>query len=220
MGMAPAARPDLLGGCVSEATPFDLAIHQRLLDGDLTARALLCETYLETVRRDTAGIARRWQLSTDDHWDVVSMSCFKYCRNPGKYQPEKMALVRYLVMDAYGDIQTMGERLARARQRIVRLDAVAHALDARNSEQDGFDAIEHEDVSAELRALMEMALPDPVDRKLAELIVDGRTTTAECAILLGIAHLDSREQAKVVNRRKDKVKKRLKRIGEKLYGTE
>ncbi len=201
---------------MSEATPFDAEIHQRLLRKDPTASSILFETYLAKVLRQTDATARKWHLSPDDHFDAVTDAIFSYCERPAQYHPEKRTLLGYLEMSARGDIANKGKQLDTQRKRQTTLESVEQRPDVRNSGQDGFEAVELRDVAAVLRVKVAEALPDPTDRRLLELILDGRSTTAEAAAVLGIGHLERKEQAKLVNQHKDRIKKTLHRLGEKL----
>jgi RNA polymerase sigma-70 factor (ECF subfamily) len=57
---------------------------------------------------------------------------------------------------------------------------------------------------------------DPVDRELLEMILTGERKTAPYARSLGIADRSETEQRKIVKRHKDRLKKRLRRLGVRL----
>ena len=56
------------------------------------------------------------------------------------------------------------------------------------------------------------AVADPVDRQLLALIVDGDTSTAAAAEVLGICDRSVGEQQQLVKQNKDRVKAQVKRL--------
>jgi FixJ family two-component response regulator len=66
-------------------------------------------------------------------------------------------------------------------------------------------------LSPEMERLVDEILPDPRDRKLLALIVEGRTEVDSYATALGISHLPEEERRVHVKRHRDRVLKRLQR---------
>lgn len=67
---------------------------------------------------------------------------------------------------------------------------------------------------AETQARVESLFSDPRDRQLAELVVANERSTAPYARVLGVDGRSAEEQRRVVKQHKDRIKKRLRRFGE------
>jgi hypothetical protein len=55
--------------------------------------------------------------------------------------------------------------------------------------------------------------PDPVDQQLIDLMIKGERRTEAFAKVLGIVDMEVIQQRKIVKQRKDRLKKRLTRLG-------
>lgn len=58
--------------------------------------------------------------------------------------------------------------------------------------------------------------PDPVDRQVISLMLAGERRTVAFSNVLGLQALSQREQQRAVKRHKDRITKRLQRLGGKL----
>jgi hypothetical protein len=63
--------------------------------------------------------------------------------------------------------------------------------------------------------VLDNVFPDPVDRRLAALVLDEERRTGPYATVLGIQDAPLEEQRRTVKRQKDRIKKRLSRLGHK-----
>ena len=204
-----------------------LELHQRLFEGDPLAPSELVETFIEELVRR---VRARAQITHDDFivYDAVTDALLTYAQQPTKYNPAKSGLLTYLTMSAHGDYLNMLARERRREKREVPLEYVEHRLDVGNNLiedlliEDVLDTImEREGIltpEERTRLLQQVSerFPDPQDRQLLNLMLLGERKTAAYSTVLGILNSDKNEQRRIVKRHKDRLSKRLKRLGEKL----
>ncbi|MCC6188200.1 MAG: sigma-70 family RNA polymerase sigma factor [Anaerolineales bacterium] len=191
-----------------------LVLHQRLLAGDVTASAEIANAYLEPL---IARLRARYGWLDDPHLpDEAAISAlWNYLQNPRQYKPEERSLEAYLVMAAYGDLKN--ELTKRARERKFQGGSQVVELDAPGAEYrvgDDSELTVEEQVAilvSPVWAQLDELLPNPVDRKLVQLIMDNVGETAVFSEVLGISGLPSEEQERQVKRHKDRLKKQLRR---------
>ena len=193
------------------------SIHQRLLGQDPTAPSDLVSAFLgplvETLRRDARAPDQAFFL------DAATDALLAYAKEPSKFAPDKRGLKGYLKMAAKGDLLNAIARHNRRRRWERSVEDVELAARGGNKAlgpgglrrvKDRPDTPMQE---AELLSLVERALPHGTDRDIAELIRNGERSTAVFARVLGIADRPEAEQRKLVKRNKDRIKKRLERLG-------
>ncbi len=210
-------------GASTDEGSFVAAIHERLLDRDPTAPAELVERYLvPLVRR----LRRRQPEVHDDTLldDAVTDALLDYIEHPDRYDPSKRVLLGYLTMAANGDLLNALEKERRRRRRESSLDRVEETRGDRNETiADTNAAAEMERVEqdrarvAAMEEAVRSVVPDPRDRRLMRLMLEGERTTAVYARVLGIEHQDRTLQTRDVKRHKDRLKKRLARLGARLH---
>lgn len=202
-------------------------LHQRLVEGDPLAPPELVGAFSEELVRR---VRARAQITNDDFivYDAVTDALLAYAQQPTKYNPTKSGLLTYLTMSAYGDYLNMLARERRREKREVPLEYVEHRLDAGNNLiedlliEDVLDTVmEREGIltpEERIRLLQQVSerFPDPQDRQLLNLMLLGERKTAAYSAVLGILDSDKDEQRRIVKRHKDRLSKRLKRLGEKL----
>jgi DNA modification methylase len=196
---------------------FERELHQRLLDGDFVASQELAVAFLPAV---VDRIKQRFPRLDDESLvlDATADAILSYAERPSQYDPDKLRLLPYLVMSADGDLKNALRRQQRQAQREFPMHDVELLLDARNVVQEEASSEEHpavpevEEVARRIREV----IPDPVDQQLVGLMIQGERQTAVFARVLGIAELDVRRQSKIVKRHKDRLKKRLMRLGVRL----
>ena len=71
------------------------------------------------------------------------------------------------------------------------------------------ESLESERLAKDVRA----AARSPEDARVLQLLVDGERRTERFATVLGVEHLDTAQQKRVVKQVKDRLKKRLERMG-------
>ena len=203
-------------GLPSEA--FERELHQRLLDGDLVAsQELAAALLLPVVDR----VKQRF-LGLDDEslvFDAAADAILSYAERPSQYDPQRLRLLSYLVMSADGDLKNALRRRQRQADREFPMRDVELLLDARNPEEeeetypvDHAVAPQIEEVARRVREV----LPDPVDQQFVGLMIQGERRTDAFANVLGIADMEVKRQRKIVKQHKDRLKKRLARLGVRL----
>ena len=195
-----------------------LDVHQRLLHGDPTASADAAELLLDQV---VARLQRKWPglASTDACHDAAIDVLVMYFADPSRYQPAQSSLVGWLVMQAHGDL--LNDHASKPK-RFERLWLVESALPVDPSTGEtprigdqipSLDALPDVDGSIVLAAVRD-AFPNERDRQLIWLMcIEGSHSTEEAAKVLGLAGLSPAERTAEVKRHKDRVMRRLRRLG-------
>ena len=190
------------------------SLHQRLGKGDEVASSALAELFLPVL---TKGLGRKYSNLRDA--SLVNTACvdalMNYLEAPERYTPERGKLFTFLWKSAEGDLLNL---LAKERRRAV------HEL----SEQVVEFRLANREVSTEptmppdvqLESVAETSpsvrramslLNSAEDRECLELMMSGVRATEEFAKVLTISHLPSSEQAAIVKRSKDRIKKAIQR---------
>lgn len=195
-------------------------LHRRLLAQDPTApNDAACYWF----PRLYAALRRRNPNVRDPHLleEAVETALLEYFKSPDRYDPARLPLVSYLLMAADRDLKNLLQREARHRARLLSLDPVAHAHQARNEVQDEDDEIAlPPGVTREqvLQALWDK-VQDPRERQVLRLMVVERERRTEVyARILGIEHLPWDAQRRAVKRVKDRLTKVMRRLGEGFRG--
>jgi RNA polymerase sigma-70 factor, ECF subfamily len=195
-----------------------LALHRRLLEGDPTVSSELARKLLPRVEKRLVGSFVKSGGDLAEVASQVGLAIAQYLSEPERFDPSRAGLVVYLAMVARSDL--LNELEARRREREREHRAVELTLSARNSvvEEEVLDAVDPVGVSPEkmVAALQELKALDEIDRKMVEMLVDGVRSTSAYAAVLGISHLPPDLQRKAVKRHKDRLQKRLERIGDRL----
>jgi RNA polymerase sigma-70 factor (ECF subfamily) len=209
---------------MSSSPAFDREIHARLVAGDPTAPACLADAYLIPL---VAQLETAYPHLQDEHLldDAAVDALFNYAQRPGSFDPAKMDLFRYLLMSARGDLNNALDKEKRRQARESPFAFVEESAGARNtfpedtgSPADDLDLLQE----LRLRSVQELwepvqdELPDPIDRRILELMLEGEKRTVVFAEILGLEDLDPKQQEKAVKRHKDRIKGRLKRLGKKI----
>lgn len=203
-----------------EALPndrFERELHQRLLDGDLVASRDLAAAYLPAL---VDRLRRRFPRLDDESlvFDAATDAILSYAERPSQYKAGTMRLLPYLVMSADGDLKNALRRQRQRAQREFPGGDVELLLEARNhyQEEEGTDEPVDAPKTEELVRKVRQVVPDLIDRKLIDLMIQGERRTAAFARVLGIAAVDAVQQRRIVKQHKDRLKKRLARLGVRL----
>ncbi|MBL7933705.1 MAG: hypothetical protein JNL60_17510 [Bacteroidia bacterium] len=191
----------------------DKEILSLLQSGDDLALAKLCDDYYEAVYsavcRFNSVICKEDETMVAD---VVTDCFLKFSTNPGKYNPEKSSLERFLIMDAEGDLKNAWEKRRRQNKNFVH--SVELDQDLWNSALEHPTPLENM-ISKEESNLLEKKLrelfPKETDLAIAGLMLGGERRTEEYARLLQIEHLEIEDQRKEVKRNKDRIDKVMQR---------
>ena len=187
-------------------------LHARLVGGDRVASGELAEILLPEL---AARLGRQWPglAGTDAVHDAAVDVLVAYLREPERYDPSRSNLVSWLQMQAHGDVTNdyrsprrsfHQRRVALMRQGVEGED---FARNLRLVRSDNYPS----DVERERLDQALSTLDDDRDRRLLALLLDGDSSTAAAAEVLGIGHLPVDEQQAEVKRNKDRVKAKVKR---------
>jgi DNA-directed RNA polymerase specialized sigma24 family protein len=188
------------------------SLHQKLIDGDVTAPAQIAEVFLQRV---VDKLQRRYPNLADPH--LVQMAAddaiINYFQHPHRYDPAQSSLDTYLTMSARCDLLNLlrGARYSGfpKNTEFVELDAAGREYKIEVKDED-FNVEEQALILASpVWTLLEQFLPDMTDREVALLMLEGVRETEEYAHVLGIDYLPKMAQATEVKRHKDRIKKSL-----------
>lgn len=203
-----------------------MALHQALLGGSRVAPAKLAERLLSSV----VPVLRKQLLSSYDIEDLLPAalgeSIANYLKYPDRYDPSLGGLVPYVAMDARGDILNALKRRSRWRSKEVAslenrdtLDVAFDPSDRNvNVEEEALDRVELFEVNAEQRERFEEELArfTHEERRVIELVTNNVRATSAYADALGLTHLPVDQQRREVKKWKDRVKRRMERIRDRL----
>jgi RNA polymerase sigma-70 factor (ECF subfamily) len=204
-----------------EALPdraYERELHERLLAGDLVASQEVATAFLLAV---VERLRQRFPRLDDESliFDAAADAILSYADRPSQYDPQGLRLLSYLVMSAHGDLKNALQRHRRQARREVPVGDVELLLDVRNSEVEEVQP-EERPATPGVRKVghrMREEIPDPVDQQLVGLMVQGERRTEAFARVLGITDMEVLQQRKLVKQHKDRLKKRLMRLGMRLH---
>lgn len=207
---------------MSASVEFSKQIHQRLLEGDPTAPSELALAYLERlVRRLHVRFPEILDHNLLD--DAAADAILNYAEHPSRFNPSKSSLATYLEMSSRGDLLNALDREARRRKRELPLEVVEQGGSDRNIlmrenelERTGQECAATGPARPDLINKMLESITDPRDQQLLQLMLDGERNTKAFAAVLGLEESGESELRRVVKRHKDRLKKRLQRLGGKL----
>lgn len=188
-----------------------LRLHTRLTAGSPTASAEIAELLYEwLLARLRAAVA---YASSDDVADVTSEVLVRYFADPTRFRPDLgKSLSGFLLMDARGDLLNLLNSPRRRPATAPLSDTVADQLEDRNiGAMTTERSLAH--LPRRLDALVQALLPDPTDRRVLELMMDGVRDSDAYADLMGLRQRSREVQAREVKRAKDRIRARLKRGG-------
>lgn len=181
-------------------------LHWRLVSGeDYRITAEMAELFLplliERLKRSFAGLR-------DPH--VVESaaidSMLAYFKEPQRFQPQKGSLLHYLYMDARFNIIDALRPRATVELPMSQLEYILEGISDVDDAELGL--VERE--SPLLRQALAL-VQNPVDQEIVTLMIEGVRDTAIYASVLGVDHRPKTEQAALVKRNKDRLKKLLQR---------
>ena len=194
----------------------DLALHLRLIAGDKTASdesvaRWLPELVQRLAYRNRSVAARDEQLITSAALDAL----FDYTLDPQKYDAARSSLGYYLFNAAQRDlINALAREKTQSRQ-ASSIHLVEFSLGDGNDIED--ELVEKVDAAALMERVLE-EITDPLDRRMLVLMLQGERATAAYAAVLGVEDLPEHEQRITVKRHKDRISKRLERLGDTIRG--
>ena len=183
-------------------------LHSAVLAGDPTAPPRVFELLLDPL---IERLKFKWpRRPRRDLEEQAIDSILSYLERPERYDSERASLLTYLTMDAHGDLLNAYEKEAAGREKLV-----ADVEDPAPHRNQVIDVALSSTDDRRLLARLREAFPDDGDRRVVYLLLEGERTTAPYAEALGLAHLSVGDQQRLVNRAKDRVRKKLARLMEK-----
>lgn len=200
-----------------ELQALALQVHHRLLDRDRVARADLYELLLDPLVR---ALRRRWPEAswTQTVEDTAVDALVQHIRTPERYDPERASLLGWLIWQANADLiniyrsaQHQFERgVGSLSQLQTDADDAEPSLDKISGVSDRYPVLEEGGLWARIR----VAFPDRRERELIwRCWVEGERSTEVAAAVLELTDLPVAEQQQQVKKVKDKIKKKLQRMG-------
>lgn len=195
-------------------------LHRRLLARDPVAPSELAVGYLEPL---IARLRARFpRLDPDMVESAAADSILGLAERPKRYDPDRLGLLAYLVMDADGDLRHARERAWREAKRQVPLveepvdQDVEDRSPRRNLPRDESDnpleeLLRREDDAYPAWFRAAYAELDERERRVVDLMLERERRTAAFARVIGAEHLPRGEQEREVKRWKDRLVKRLRR---------
>lgn len=200
---------------------IEAELHARLLAGDPTAPADVAKTFLEYLVRSLT--AKYHPPDDTTAMDAATDAIMNYVKNPQSYSPSRAALSTFLYMSAEGDLLNALKSREIRRQKETPTDFVELREDERNNQTRRRPLPAASDpspiqilITNDLLTKVNKEITDPKDRNLADLLIQGERDTTAYAEVLGITHYAEKEKRKVVKRHKDRISKRLQRLGMRL----
>jgi RNA polymerase sigma factor (sigma-70 family) len=193
----------------------ELALHRRLVDGEVTAFADLAKTFLDPlikwlVAKNNSNIPEELCI------EAAEDALIALVKNPASFKLDRgKRLGGYLCMSARGDLRNLLRDERRHRKKSLEVVEL--------STQDGKYLVTDDDPSLPLQIQEESEqarreiIPVVSDglsegeSRVLDLILQGERKTTVFAQALGIDHLPKKEKADEVNRVKNKIKKRIER---------
>ncbi len=194
--------------------------HQRILRHDVTAFAELCEAALPHL---VAFLQAKFPAS-DPHLreQAVIDGLLTYQARPSQYDPQKLPLFSFLRMVVRRDLLNALAQQNRHNRQIDPLDdpVVMAQLPQEDVIQDHFALDEWlqqytNRSRTEIMGLLEAELGQ-TEREILWLMLEGIRETPVYANIMGINHLDVMEQRHEVKKAKDRILKKVQRLGQKL----
>ncbi len=206
--------------------------HRLLVEGDPIAPAAISERVYPHLRlhldQKFPGVDEDLIIS------AVNDALISYLKHPQQYDPTKKSLVNYLKMAASRDLLNALDSKKRRRKREVPFELIQLGSDhddidveviERSSElynkreligQYLTASQETELIEKEQAAMLTNIFTDKTDQQLARMVINQVRETVHYAQVLGIISLPTTEQRALVKKHKDRIKKRLERVKEKL----
>lgn len=199
-----------------KATVDEQIFHQRLLgrEDPVAFAELAAALYDDVVRRTSARAGPTADPVLVE--EAVGKAFLDYNDAPERYNPELSSLRTYLIMVAYRDFQKARKREYRRVQRQARHLGKTHIDDDSAAAVDDTEQLIIRLRAAEVWPHVSAAFTDPVERQVLSLIINDVRDTSAYAKVLGVGQMSEDEQTQHVNQVKSRVKKRLRRIGEKF----
>ena len=204
---------------MSETARRALALHQRILNGDPSAGAELFEEMLAHVE---AYLVKRYSHPLDRLTlsDIATDALIAYINAPERFNPSKAGLSRYLTLIAEGNAKDALRRLSRRPQHFEEFVENLHSQANNTLEAQGTPGPPSLERLIDAMSILERhqsdICSDPGDAEVLELMLKGEKDMSAFVHALGLSEHAGADSRKSVVRKKDKIKRRLRRLKEKL----
>jgi RNA polymerase sigma-70 factor (ECF subfamily) len=197
----------------------DQLLHERLLAGDPTAPSDLAQQVLQPV---TQRLRRRFPTVRDKSMidDAAVDAILNYAERPSQFDPAKSSLLGYLTLSARGDLLNALEAQKSRWTHEESLENVDFAdFDRKIKSMGNESAMLADDIAVDnlaarrLLSQLRAAADTPRDLAILQLMINGEKRTEIFAQALGLTELSLQAQKSTVKRHKDRLKKRLQRLG-------
>ena len=187
-----------------------LQAHRRLIDGDPTASA----TIFALVHGRLVGILRKTysRLPDDTAVDLATDAIVEYLGSPGRFDPARAGLKTYLSVIAKRDAINWLKK----RSNHERLHKEFVELEGDGGNMHGAAESARLDAETILRKFGSEIVDDEKDVAVLKLMLLGEDRTDEYAAAIGAMGLSPAERRSIVKKYRDKIEKRLERLGERL----
>jgi len=185
-------------------------LHQRLLGGaSLTVTSEIAELFLQRIINSLSG---EFKGVGDPHLidTAAEDALIYYFERPAKFDPARAALFTYLRWLAKSRLLNSlgGQKTSEGQKKVVELSNVEAVYTvAAQGESGAESALISLDVRTKIMQQVERYITDPIDLRVAGLLVAGVRDTSEYAEVMEILDRPVTEQRKLVKRAKDRVKK-------------
>jgi hypothetical protein len=195
-------------------------MHYRVSIKDPTAFSELCEQALPHL----VDFLYNCFPTSDNHLrESAVIDCLlDYQTRPNKYNPDRLPLFSYLRMAVRRDMLNALDKQIRKESRLTSMDdptAQLYVFDRANKDhQDDLDGWLQENSSLSFNEILE-ALDEKLDTLEKEaliLMLEGRRESSAYYSILQISHLDDQSARKEVKKIKDRIMKKLSRLGDKI----
>lgn len=186
--------------------------HERLLANEPTASADLFRIAQRPLAATVYRQHRAMGITWEDAIDLATDAIVEHVRNPSRYDVKLSGLATYLAMIAKGDARNLAVSRANSKKKHIRF--VELTVVDRNDHVEG--SLARLDAERIMREHGHEIIRDDGDEAVLRLFLSGEDATEEYARALGLDNLDESEQGRCVKQRRDKIEKRLQRLGLKL----
>ncbi len=195
-------------------------LHQRILAKEPVAFAQMCEAALPML---SAFLQAQFPQQDPHLCDTTAVDCLlAYHGRPQQYDPEKLSLFAYLRMAARRDMLNAIDSRQRHNRRITDIEqpalqsqlATESVMTKKLALDDwlaAYTKCSRQEIEARVAELLTVE-----EQQVLWLMLDGVRDTGRYAQVLGFTHLDKPAQQRSVKRVKDRIGKRLRRLGQKL----
>jgi len=192
-------------------------IHKRLITRDPIAPAELAEAFLEPLVKK---LTMLFPLVKDDHkiQDAVTDTLINYIQKPLQFDPSKNSLNGFLIMSAKRDLQNILAKQYRLKTKEKVSECVEVLSDSGNKQLERIfiNSPVGNLIEKEMRQKINVLFDEPKEREFLDLMLHGERVTEKYSAVLGIENLPISEQRKIVKRHKDRIGKKLERLGDKI----